>query len=253
MSAKSGIEWTDHSWSPWIGCDTCYAENDCCLRFHHVEWGPHAERKRRAPAYWRKPFAWNRKAEREGVRRRVFFAHYADVFDNKVPPEWRAEAFDIVRATRSLDWLILTKRPQNVLKMLPADWGDGWPNVWLGVTAENQTEAARRLPILSSLPAAVRFVSAEPLLEKVEFTQWLDRINWVICGGETDPQKKGRERFMDPDWARDLLRQCREAGVPFFMKQMTGRSPIPADLLVREWPADLREAAPGALPRRQGG
>ena len=69
MSAKSGIEWTDHSWSPWIGCekvspacDTCYAENDCCLRFHHVEWGPHAERKRRAPAYWRKPFAWNRKA-----------------------------------------------------------------------------------------------------------------------------------------------------------------------------------------------
>jgi hypothetical protein len=121
------------------------------------------------------------------VPARVFCASHADVFDNQVPAEWRADLFDLIRATPWLDWMLLTKRPQNIRKMLPPDWGAGWRNVWLGVTAENQVEANRRLKLLRAIPAALRFVSAEPLLERVRLD--LDGIHWVIGGGES-----GRER-----------------------------------------------------------
>lgn len=239
MGANSLIEWTDHAFSGWFGCtkvspacDCCYAEGWTVRRFHKAGWGPHEARVRAADSTWAEPLAWQRKAVREGRRRRVFAFELADVFDNRARVTWRADLWALVARCPDLDWLILTKRPQNFRTMLPADWGDGWQNVWLGVTAENQREWRRRVSLLRRTHAAVRFVSVEPMLEPIDAD--LEGIDWVICGGE---DKTKTPRVMNPDWARDLLQQCRSAGVAFFMKQMTRKGPIPPDLLVREFPS----------------
>lgn len=225
MAANSKIEWTDATFNPWIGCtavscacDHCYAET-LVKRYG----GDFATRRRTSPANWKKPLAWNRKAKAAGKRMRVFCASLADVFDNQVPAEWRADLFALIDATPWLDWQLLTKRPQNVAKMLPATWGDGWPNVWLGTTVENQTEADRRIPHLLDVPARRKFLSCEPLLGPIKFkgVPGFNRTNlslwnwWIIVGGES-----GRgARPMRLDWARGVRGQCAAAGVPFFFKQ----------------------------------
>lgn len=253
MGENSAIEWTDHTFNPWIGCtkvspgcDHCYAEKLATARLG-VAWGPHAERRRAAESTWRQPLAWNRKAEREGKRARVFCASLADVFDNQVPTEWREDLWSLIHETPHLDWLLLTKRPQNIARMLPEAWGDGWPNVWLGTTVENQAEADRRIPHLRAIPAKVRFLSCEPLLGPMDLTTSLRAfdhcahdgaavngcegcdgsgggdcgavtrscIGWVIAGGESGPGA----RSPHPAWFRSLRDQCRDAGVPFFFKQ----------------------------------
>jgi protein gp37 len=157
-----------------------------------------------------------------------------DFWDNQVADEWRDEALGIIRQCRSLDWLILTKRPQNIRRMLPPDWGDGWPNVWLGVTVENMIEARRRIPVLLKLPARAHWLSVAPLLEPLDLRRWLGRgIDWIVVGGETGSKDA---RYMEPAWARDLRDQCHSSGAAFFMKQMWKRKPIPEDLMVREYP-----------------
>ena len=137
-------------------------------RYGKVEWGPHGERKRTSEENWKNPIKWNAEArafKREhGRRPRVFCASLADVFDNQVPPKWRQDLFALIRECRRLDWLMLTKRPQNILKMLPADWGDGYRNVWLGVTAENQAYFDQRWKHLQNIPAIIKFISYEPAL-----------------------------------------------------------------------------------------
>jgi protein gp37 len=239
MADQTPIEWTDHTFPPWFGCtkidrecDLCYAEDWTVRRFHKAEWG-NSTRQRSAPSTWNKPLTWQRLAATAGVRRRVFCSQLSDIFDNQAPDEWRNDVWALVRKCPDLDWLLLTKRPQNIHKMLPTDWRAGWSNVWLGTTAGHQ-KAWERVDALRIIPALVRFVSVEPMLEPIKAD--LAGIDWVICGGETDPQQKHRERLMDPDWARDLRAQCRGAGVAFFFKQMTSGAPIPADLLVREFP-----------------
>ena len=109
-----------------------------------------------------------------------------DFWDNQVPDEWRIEALNAIRQCRNLDWLILTKRPQNILKMLPPDWGPlGWSHVWLGATVENMTEARRRIPILLRVPR-VHWLSVAPLLEPLDLRPWLGRgVDWIVVGGET--------------------------------------------------------------------
>lgn len=186
MAADSKIEWCDYTFNAWAGCtnvspacDHCYAERDTA-RYKFVEWGPHAQRRKTSPATWAKPYQWQRSHEKffsqNGRRQRVFANSWSDVFDNAAPQEWRNELFHTIHMTPDLDWLLLTKRPQNMAGMLPYDWGDGWPNVWLGVTVENQQEADRRIPILMSTPAAVRFLSCEPLLGPVDVERWLKPI-----------------------------------------------------------------------------
>jgi protein gp37 len=167
----------------------------------------------------------------------VFALSLGDFFDNQADPEWRHDSWQVIRDCAKLDWLILTKRPQNIRKMLPPDWGDGYPHVWLGATTENQTEADRRIEHLLKVPAKIHWVSAEPLIECTDLRHSLappgrHGINWVVAGGETG----GHERFSDPDWFRDLRDQCRRTGATFFMKQMTKKAPIPRDLRVREYP-----------------
>lgn len=225
MAENSGIEWTTHTFNPWIGCtkvspacDHCYAEA-WDARFNGNRWGPHAPRTRTKT--WGSPVKWNRQAAETGERPRVFCASLADVFDNHrtIDTSWRRELWKLIRDTPNLDWLLLTKRPQNISKMLPDDWAGGYVNVWLGATVENQA-AADRIYALTKIPARVRFLSMEPLLGHVDLSAHIHRLQWVIAGGESGPQY----RPTDPNWFRNLRDQCAANDVPFLFKQWDGRN-----------------------------
>ena len=232
MGANTKIEWAHHTFNPWLGCtkvspacDHCYAEGWAKRAGHPDLWA--GNRRRTSEANWRQPIKWNDAAGKLGLRPRVFCASLADVFDNQVPAEWRRDLFDMIYETPNLDWLLLTKRPQNIAKMLPGAIGEvelwPWPNVWLGTTVENQAEAERRIPSLLKAPAAKHFLSCEPLLGPVNLAPFghvgnnriVSAIDWVICGGESGPGA----RPMHPDWARSLRDQCAEAGIAFHFKQ----------------------------------
>lgn len=243
MAENSKIEWTDHTFNPWIGCqkvspgcDHCYAEA-LSNRYGWAVWGPHGLRQRTSEANWKKPRQWAKAARGADRRPRVFCASLADVWDNQVPAEWRRDLFHLIWETPELDWLLLTKRPENIAKMLWPAIGEAelwpWRNVWLGTTAENQESATRRGRILREIPATVRFLSCEPLLSEIQFEpETLLALDWIIVGGES-----GRgARMMQEWWAEAIKEQCSIAGVYFFMKQMTGKKPIPPHLLVREFP-----------------
>jgi protein gp37 len=156
------------------------------------------------------------------------------VFDNKAPDGAREDLFDLIRDTPLLDWMLLTKRlriSRRCYLYLPT----GWPNVWLGATCEDQEHFDHRWPILSGVPAVVRFISYEPALGPLTLGD--TRPEGVICGGESGAGAP--TRYMDPAWARSIRKECAGADVAFFMKQMTGKKPIPADLLVRQYPEGL--------------
>lgn len=244
MAENSKIEWTTHTFNPWIGCqnvsagcDHCYAETLMDKRYGRVQWGPHGERKRTSVVNWRKPRQWAKVARNSGTRPRVFCASLADVFDNKAPHFGRDDLFSLIWETPELDWLLLTKRPENIRRMLPDDWGDGYRNVWLGVTCEDQKAYDRRWPILRMTPAEIRFISYEPAIGPLDITKQLGLPDWIICGGESGPGA----RYMDPSWAARIMDDCRQWGVRFFMKQMTGKKQIPPDLLVRQFPSPRQE------------
>lgn len=237
------IEWTDHTFNPWYGCqkvspgcDRCYAERLMDHRFKKVKWGPHGRRKRASEQSWKMPVRWERQARESGRRIRVFCASAADVWDNRAPSEWRTELFELISETPHLDWQLLTKRPANIEKMLERatshlkPWP--WPNVWLGATAEDQHHYDRRWKVLRRIPAALHFISYEPALGPLELSADADLPDWIIAGGETG----ARAKVMKPRWARDLRDQCDARRVAFFMKQMTSKAPIPEDLLVRQFP-----------------
>jgi protein gp37 len=238
MGENSKIEWTDHTFNPWLGCqkvgppcDNCYAEG-WAKRSGLVKWGPGEDRRRTSEANWRKPLQWAKAARLTGKRPRVFCASLADWLDNQVPRQWREDLADLIRSTPELDWLLLTKRIQNYERLAP--WPTAPVNVWLGITCGDQDEFDRDWPRLREQDARVRFISHEPSLGCL----WHFHLNtgpaphWIIVGGESGP----RARMMEPDWARTTLRNCRTYGIAFFMKQMTGKAPIPDDLLVRQFP-----------------
>lgn len=265
MSETTAIEWCDSTFNPWIGCtkispgcDHCYAEVSTPARTLGIEWGPHGERRRTAASNWALPVRWEKQHAEfhqvHGRRRRVFCASLADVFDTRVPPEWFNDLMMLIQATPNLDWLLLTKRPQNILRRV---WDFGCPasnglrtlpgNVWLGTTVEDQIRANRNvLELLHAkvaLQAPVAFLSMEPLLEQVRIdeldgpkgaivrpllgqmvatrltggvaTVQFPKVDWVIVGGESGPCA----RPMHPDWVRSLRDQCAAAGTAFFFKQ----------------------------------
>jgi protein gp37 len=234
MAAISRIEWTDSTFNPWVGCtkvarargarsacDFCYAEK-WAKRSGQVEWGNHP-RRRTTEAYWRSPVMWNDQALSFQIknkrRQRVFCASLADVFDNQVDPEWRSDLFNLIRACDQLDWQLLTKRPQNIRKMLPPDWRDGYPNVWLGTTAEDAEAYRQRVPHLLKVPAAIHFVSYEPAIGPLGRLD-IDGLNpdWLIIGGESGVPSD-LIRSTDPQWARDAISECRRLGAAPFLKQ----------------------------------
>lgn len=251
MGATTGISWCDHTFNGWVGCakvapecTNCYAET-YGNRFG-VAWGPRGTRRRTSASNWREPLKWDRAAKRDGVRRRVFCSSLADVFEDR--PElvpWRVELFRLIERCDGLDWLLLTKRPENMVRMAPETWAGRWPShVWAGTSAGCQPSADKRIPRLLEVPAAVRFVSCEPLLEEVRFVgpAGAGRIDWVIVGGESGPHA----RLCSDDWVRSIRDQCRGAGVLLFVKQLsrpgtrkgvvTDPAEFPEDLRIMEYP-----------------
>lgn len=223
LSGESKISWTDKTFNPWIGCtkvspacEECYAEK-LGIRYYCVKWGNKSPRKKTSLLNWKIPLIWNKAANVKGKPIFVFCASLADVFDSVADPKWRAELFELIKNTPDLVWLLLTKRPQNIEKMLPSDWNDGYSNVWLGVTAENQHYADLRIPILAKIPAIRRFVSIEPQVGPIILGEHIKSINWIIAGGESGAGKKSRK--LNPDWIRNLRDECIQSNKSFFFKQ----------------------------------
>jgi protein gp37 len=228
MSERTNISWATSTFNPWIGCtkvspgcDHCYAERDMALRRHVVQWGPGAPRKRTSEAYWKQPHAWNRKAMASGQPWRVFCASLADIFDNEVPEAWREDLFALIAETPYLTWMLLTKRIGRWTECVPAHWmvRDFPVNVWMGITVVNQAELDRDWWKLAEVPAAVRFLSCEPLLGPLTLGAYYP--DWIIVGGESGP----RARAMAAEWPRAIRDECAYRGTPFHFKQWGGRRP----------------------------
>lgn len=295
MGKKTGIAWCNHTFNPWIGCTKvsdgckyCYAEALNTRFGGDNHYGKGIPRKRTSEKNWRQPVIWNNNARNmwtcscgkfmenyctppdkcpvcggspNRLRPRVFCGSLGDWLDDEVPVAWLADLLALIHDTPELDWLLLTKRPENWRKrIMDADeylcerpskgidtseqWspygtmGDGWlcgkppPNVWIGVTVENQENALWRVPNLLEIPAVCRFLSCEPLLGKLDlwsmnnnsditrvtnspYGWWENGLDWVICGGESGDYA----RPMNPIWARHLCCQCETAKIPFFFKQ----------------------------------
>lgn len=246
MGENSKIEWTHHTFNPWLGCTkvspacaNCYAEA-WAKRSGMVKWGDSAERRKTSESNWRQPLKWNAEAARAGEIRRVFCASLADVGEDR--PElkpWRKELMRLVIGTPNLFWLFLTKRPQNMARLLSEACPRGSnyivrKRVGIGTTVESQ-DYVRRIDYLVNCRAwaSVLFLSCEPLLSEIDLYPWLHAvddmrghdynmgIDWVIVGGESGPYF----RPLNLDHARNLRDQCAEANVPFFFKQHGGRTP----------------------------
>ena len=280
------IEWCTHTFNPWWGCqrvspgcEHCYAEA-FAKRTGHPVWGPSAERRLFGDKHWSEPTKWNASAASRGVRERVFCASMADVFEDRRDLDAQRERlWALIATTPALDWLLLTKRPQNIAAMLPAHLDRH--NVWLGTTTEDQQRADERLPHLIKNAAAVHFASYEPALGPVDFTRapaLLDALrdccaehddrtrrhaarcmsrrglDWVIVGGESGP---GARPF-DVAWARSTIAQCRAAGVACFVKQLS-RKPLGTTVTLKnskggdmsEWIGDLSDLAVREYPEVQ--
>ena len=232
MALNSKIEWTDHTFNPWWGCTkvstacaNCYAET-WSKRTGFKIWGQKAPRRFLSESYWQQPYKWNQTAKKSGRSSRVFCASMADVFEFRADlTPWRKRLWTLISKTPNLDWLLLTKRPHRVRRLVP--WRDEWPaNVWIGATVETQAWAEKRIPYLAELPARVRFLSCEPLRGRVNLEPWLNEgiINWVIAGGESGPNARPSE----PIWFRNLRDQCRRKHIPFHFKQWGDWAPIDA-------------------------
>jgi len=265
MGETTGVEWTDHTGNIVIGCERisqacrdCYAARERITGVLEAQmseregrrvklWGPADSTPRYVTKGWEKNLlAWDRAARRKGVRRRAFFCSLSDIFE--AHPTWdtvRPHAFEVFASLTNIDVQALTKRPENIRRMVPPAWLESWPaHVWIGTTVEDQENAERRIPHLLAVPAPVRFLSVEPQIGPVDLTDLIlhdgapgeahysaldcdvdpeddgdwngARIAWVICGGESG----SKARPFDLAWARSLRDQCRTAGVPFFLKQL---------------------------------
>lgn len=215
------IAWTDATFNPWMGCakvsdgcSHCYAETLTKNRMGLSLWGQRAPRQVTSHANWRKPVLWNRQSEAAGIRKMVFCASLCDVFeDHPIANATRPRLWDLIRDTPSLDWQLLTKRPERIADCLPDSWGDGWPNVWLGTTIEDM-RIASRADRLRTIPAVVRFVSYEPALGPLDDLD-LQGIDWVIYGGESGPGFRPH----DLAWPRAMRVRAEREGFAFFFKQ----------------------------------
>jgi protein gp37 len=283
MAEKSLIEFCDHTFNGWIGCTkkslgclNCYAERDWANRWNRVKWGPAGERLRTSPENWKKPIRWNKdywaeciKCHQRGslkdvswhldsgcdgtlewTNQRVFAHSLSDVFEGRPELEpMRIDLFRMIFDTPHLNWLLLTKYPENIIPFMDsACWPETGcpmfsdrdplpPNVWMGVTAENQKMADERIPILLKIPARIRFVACGPLLGPINLELIPDclydagmpfayqrlsdepdhprGIHWIIAEGESGPGA----RQTHPDWVRSLSCQADDAGIPFLFKQ----------------------------------
>lgn len=244
MSENTAIQWADHSWNPWTGCHKVSSGCKFCYMMRDKEkYGKNGDRVARSKTVFDAPLKWKDAA-------RVFSCSWSDWFIEEAD-QWRSEAWEIIKKCPHLTFMILTKRPDRIKDHLPADWGGGYPNVWLGVSVENQKAAEVRIPLLMKVPAAVRFLSCEPLLTEIDITNWGIKngysvptryqsmngneigiewtdpgdkfigVSWVIIGGESgNDNGKWLYRTCEMEWIYKIINQCKDAGVPVFVKQM---------------------------------
>lgn len=258
MAEKTKIAWTDATFNPWIGCTKvaegckfCYAEQLMDHRHHRVEWGDKGTRSRTKT--WNDPVKWNRQAGEQGEKRKVFCASLADVFENRQELEpWRVDLFQLIDKCPNLHWLLLTKRPENIIKMWPKD-GKKRENVWLGTSIALQKNVEEYVPALLQTRHLCQFLflSVEPQIGQVDLSKYLfpaPLVDWVILGGES---KQGPEepRLYDMAWARYSIDQCRQAGVACFLKQFGSNVYNNGERIyfkdshggdISEWPAEMR-------------
>lgn len=247
MGEKTLIAWTDHTMNPAMGCTkvsdgcaNCYAEELTSGRMGLKLWGPKGSRQvTKEP--WRNAPRWNRAALESKQSARVFCASLCDVFeDHPTINGIRPRLWDLIRETPALDWQLLTKRPERIVDELPADWGEGWPNVWLGTSIEDERVAHRATELVRA-PAVVHFVSYEPALGPLAHALPIDDIEWVIYGGESGPGFRPE----DKQWAREMRQLCKVHGIAFFHKQSAGhRTELGIELdgkIVREYPMERRK------------
>lgn len=259
MGDKSSIQWCNRTWNPWQGCRRVSPGCEFCYMFRDKNrFGQDPEKVvRSVPQTFNRPHRWQKEAAAANRVDLVFTCSWSDWFIKEADP-WRDEAWALVKKCPNLIFQILTKRPSRIAKSLPADWGDGYPNVWIGVSAENQDEFNRRVPLLLETPAAVRFVSVEPQIGSVRLSpidarlrrrvdiQGFARcdIDWIIYGGESGSETTSRPLAIE--WVRDGLRDCREAGIAPFVKQLgfhwarDNKAADDAGGDMAEWPEDLR-------------
>ncbi len=242
MAENSGIGWTDHTNNFWWGCHKVSTEcKHCYINGIMKRAGREPFKGPMRTVDWSKPAKWNRQAEKLGRRLRIFTCSMSDFF-HEGADLWRPEAWQIIRDCQNLDWLVLTKRPELVLERLPNDWGDGYPNVWLGVTC-GAASSLNLVETLKDIPAQLRFISAEPLLGPIDFRPFLDgSIHWIITGCEQ--AAKTKRRPMKIGWVRDIDSQCREAGIAHFFKQRYEGTRITHDGVLdgkvrQEWPETM--------------
>lgn len=171
-----------------------------------------------------KPRRWKRP-------RMVFVNSMSDLFHPAVSDAFVNSVLEVICDTPAHTYQVLTKRSDRIRLFTYPD------NCWVGVSVEDQRRADERMPQLLNADVGTRFLSCEPLLGPLDLGRHLDGLHWVIVGGESGP----KARWMDPDWARDVMDQCNSAGVPFFMKQMTQKRQIPADLMIREYPHNIEQ------------
>jgi protein gp37 len=213
MGSTTVVAWTERTFNSWRGCTKISPGCKHCYMFTAQE------RYGRDPSVvvrtktWGDPVRWQKAAAAAGRTEMVFTCSWSDWF-HEGADQWRDEAWALLKSTPNLQYQILTKRPERILDHLPADWGNGYSNVWLGVSVEDRRFGLPRIDVLRPVPATVRFLSVEPLLEDLGQLD-LTGIDWVIVGGESGPDF----RPMDHDWARSIRDQCDAAGVAFFMKQ----------------------------------
>lgn len=271
MAEKSNIEWTEATWNPWYGCLKVSPGCKFCYMYREMErYGRDPRVVTRSKTKFEDPLTWVRTGK---APKFCFTCSWSDFFIAEAD-EWRAEAWEIIRKTPQITYQILTKRPERIREHLPADWGlSGYPNVWLGVSAENQEYADERVHQLLAIPAAIHWVSAEPLLGPIDFNaltvdyshprhtplhasalhretdgnfyQMNRLLDWIVVGGESGPES----RPMEAAWAKQIAQDCAESETQLFMKQMGGKGDkrgdledIPEDLRIRQYPEVASEA-----------
>jgi len=220
MSLKTGIAWTDATWNPWTGCNKVSAGCQYCYMYRDKR--RYGQDPARVVRSGDRTFYAPEQKTRGGVRYKwesglkVFVCSWSD-FLHPDADGWRADAWGVVQRRSELQFQFLTKRPQRWAQSLPEGWEKGWKNCWLGTTCEDQRAFDARVPLLLEVPAALRFVSLEPLLQPINLGDALKGLDWVIVGGESDDR---HARLCSPYWIEDIVEQCQAAGVAVFVKQL---------------------------------
>lgn len=233
MGKDTKIETHDHSFNPWWGCykvgdgcDNCYAES-FDKRIGGDHWGVDKPIKYMAVDYWKQPQKWDREAKQQGVTKSIICGSQCDVWDNRADPLVRARLFELIKMTPNLLWCLYTSRIGNAKKMLPKDWGNGYPNVMLMTSVSTQKDADRDISTLLKLPARYRGLSLEPLLEEIklgkltyDIEDGYSSIDFIVVGGESNSKKP-----CHTDWIREIVSVCVIELINVFVKQL-GSNPV---------------------------